>query len=262
MGSEEGGIGRREFLRALAAGAVFTVPIVASLDLAAPAGAQISPPPPTGTGFSPPPTGAGFSPPPGTGFSPPPTGTGFSPPPSAGFSPPGTASAAPVITSLSPASGPVTGGTTITVTGSGFTLATKVTIAGIKVRFTLKSDTKILAKAPPHAAGRFNVRVWVAALVTPANANTVYTYQPVITSLSPTTGSRAGGNNVVITGNGFTGAQSVHFGALVVTSFTVDSDTQITAVAPPAKSKGVPIVRVVVNGVASPPTPAARYTYT
>jgi hypothetical protein len=38
---------------------------------------------------------------------------------------------------------------------------------------------------------------------------------------------------VTITGTNFTGATAVRFGAINAASFTVDSDTQITAVSPP-----------------------------
>ncbi|MFN5422027.1 MAG: gliding motility-associated C-terminal domain-containing protein [bacterium] len=51
---------------------------------------------------------------------------------------------------------------------------------------------------------------------------------PSITSFSPATAGK--GAQVVITGTGFTGATQVTFGAKAATSFTIDSDTQITAV--------------------------------
>jgi hypothetical protein len=56
---------------------------------------------------------------------------------------------------------------------------------------------------------------------------------PFIARLDPNTGPVVGGTSVVITGRNFTGATAVMFGANAATSFTVDSDTQITAVSPP-----------------------------
>jgi len=57
---------------------------------------------------------------------------------------------------------------------------------------------------------------------------------PFITSLDPDHGPAVGGTSVVITGRNFTGATAVMFGANPATSFVVDSDSQITAVSPPA----------------------------
>ena len=46
------------------------------------------------------------------------------------------------------------------------------------------------------------------------------------------------GEVVTISGTGFTGATSVNFGGVAAASFTVDSDTQITATAPAAFTTG------------------------
>ena len=56
-----------------------------------------------------------------------------------------------------------------------------------------------------------------------------------ITSVSPTTGPDTGGTEVVIEGSGFAGigpVNSVTFGGIMVTGFTVESDTQITVTTP------------------------------
>lgn len=50
-------------------------------------------------------------------------------------------------------------------------------------------------------------------------------------TLNPNQGPTSGGNQVVLTGTNFTGATLVKFGTKSA-SFTVDSATQITAVAP------------------------------
>jgi len=55
---------------------------------------------------------------------------------------------------------------------------------------------------------------------------------PVVSGIAPAAGSFKGGTAVTITGSEFTGATAVGFGALPAQSFSVDSDTQITAVAP------------------------------
>ncbi|MEX2106324.1 MAG: IPT/TIG domain-containing protein [Solirubrobacterales bacterium] len=57
---------------------------------------------------------------------------------------------------------------------------------------------------------------------------------PAITEVTPTSGSVKGGTEVTITGTSFNGTSAVKFGTAPASSFTVDSDTQITATAPAA----------------------------
>jgi hypothetical protein len=74
----------------------------------------------------------------------------------------------PAITGLSPSSGPITGGTTVTITGTGFTGATAVGFGGIPATsFTVVSDTEIQATAPAvPQAGTVDVTV-----ITPAGGS-------------------------------------------------------------------------------------------
>jgi hypothetical protein len=55
---------------------------------------------------------------------------------------------------------------------------------------------------------------------------------PAVIGISPALGSTAGGDQVVITGVGFTGATDVSFGVNSATFFSVDMDTQITVTTP------------------------------
>jgi gliding motility-associated-like protein len=66
---------------------------------------------------------------------------------------------------------------------------------------------------------------------------TLQTVAPVISNFSPTTAGN--GETVVITGTGFIGVTVVKFGNVNATSFTVDSDTQISAVVGAAASGDV-----------------------
>ncbi|PPJ30273.1 cell shape-determining protein [Nocardia nova] len=140
----------------------------------------------------------------------------------------------PVITSLNPSFGPPAGLNSVIITGSGFANVGPLTVrfGTTATTFTIDSDTQITAIAPP---GTGTVNVTVQALLDGTSNPLPYTYGgalPTLTSIIPASGSAAGGTTVVLTGTHLTGATAVNFGGTPATSFTVNSDTQITAVAP------------------------------
>ncbi|MGW4371775.1 IPT/TIG domain-containing protein [Nocardia takedensis] len=137
----------------------------------------------------------------------------------------------PTLTSLSPASGPAGGGTSVVLTGTGFGGPTTVRFGSTATTFTLDSPTQITAIAPGGTVGTVQVTVTDA---TGASNPLPYDYLavPSLTGITPNQGSTAGGTTVVLTGTGLTDVTAVSFGGVAATSFTVDSDTQITAVAP------------------------------
>ena len=67
---------------------------------------------------------------------------------------------APTITAVSPNSGPIAGGTSVVITGCGFTGATAVSFGGTAATtFIVNSSTQITATSPAHAIGVVNVTV-------------------------------------------------------------------------------------------------------
>jgi hypothetical protein len=169
------------------------------------------------------------------------------------------------ITALSPKSGPIAGGTTVVITGTGFTGlsgAGAVTFGGVNATsYKVESATKITAKAPAHAAGVVQVKVTTSHGASANTAADDYTYlaAPTITALSPKSGPIAGGTTVVITGTGFVDVTQVLFGDLAA-KFTVDSPTGITAIAPPAPP-GTVQVKVIAAYGTSADSAADDYTY-
>ncbi len=145
------------------------------------------------------------------------------------------AESAPEVASLSPTSGPTSGGTTVTITGSGFTGATGVVFGSTPATsFQVTSDTQITATDPAEAAGTVDVQVTSAFGTSSKVASDQFTYTngPSVSSVSPASGPVGGGTTVTIEGSGFGGATAVSFGATAATSFNVVSDTEIAANAP------------------------------
>jgi hypothetical protein len=85
--------------------------------------------------------------------------------------------------------------------------------------------------------------------------------QPKITSLVGFAGSIAGGTKVTITGESLTGTSEVKFGTLPAATYTVDSDTEITAVSPKSKTAGFVDVTVKSAAGTSPVVRADRFNY-
>ncbi|WP_218019475.1 IPT/TIG domain-containing protein [Nocardia arthritidis] len=161
----------------------------------------------------------------------------------------------PALVSAFPFQGPEAGGTQVLLTGNGLTGVTAVTFGGTPATsFTVDSDTQITAIAP---AGTGAVQV-TAAGPNGASNGVSYTYIPVptLTSDSPTSGPEAGGNTVILTGTGLSTGSAVMFGGTPATSFTVDSNTQITATAP-AGTGSVQITVITAGGTSN----GVAYTY-
>ena len=150
-----------------------------------------------------------------------------------------------VVTDLDPDFGPTSGGTTVTITGSGFTGATGVTFDGVAgTGFAVNpAGTEITVVTPPGAAGPADV-----VLVFPAGTADagIFTYvPPTIDSVVPDSGPNTGGTTVTVTGSGFTGATDVTFGGVPGTDLVVDpSGTSLTVVTPPGPVGPVDVVVV------------------
>ncbi|GKQ36613.1 hypothetical protein ALMP_31530 [Streptomyces sp. A012304] len=166
----------------------------------------------------------------------------------------------PSLTSLSPTQGSVSGGTTVTLTGTNLSGATAVSFGGTPASFTVTSATQITAVSPAHAAG--GVPVTVTTSGGTSNALTfTYVAAPAVTDLSPVQGPSSGGTTVTLTGTAFTGATAVRFGGVPATSFTVISATQITAVTPPHTAGAAAVTVTTPGGTSNPDDPSAYFYF-
>jgi hypothetical protein len=84
---------------------------------------------------------------------------------------------------------------------------------------------------------------------------------PTVTRLSPKRGHAAGGTTVLITGQAFTGATSVRFGAAKATEFKLLSGSTIQAVSPPGVKGPVDVSVTTPNGT-NAPTRKDHFKYT
>jgi sugar lactone lactonase YvrE len=165
----------------------------------------------------------------------------------------------PVISSM-PAAGSSPGGEDIWIYGSGLTGTTSVSFGGVPaVDVEVINDGIVHCFSPAHADGMVTVTLTTAGGT--ATAQFDYREPAAVTSISPAKGPTAGGTTVTITGRAFSGATAVDFGERLATSFTVNSDTQITAVSPPGAPGDVD-VRVITPLSVSRPVPADRFRYT
>jgi hypothetical protein len=85
---------------------------------------------------------------------------------------------------------------------------------------------------------------------------------PEITAITPSSGSIAGGTTVTITGTNLNAASAVKFGSTPAASFTANSETQITAVAPRSVKNGTVDISATTLAGTSAAVRADRFTYT
>lgn len=137
---------------------------------------------------------------------------------------------------VSPGSGPVSGGTTITITGSDFPVGARVFVGALEATAVERlGATTITAVTPRGTDGPVPVRV-----VDPVDpsvegilpAGFVYDGPFDVARISPTTGARAGGTRVTVRGSGFRPGLSGSFGTVAATEVELLDPFTAVVVAP------------------------------
>src|SRR6478735_3950866 len=152
----------------------------------------------------------------------------------------------PAITSLSPQTGPPSGGTVVTLTGTGLSRATAVRFGSVAASNLVRvSATTLRATTPRHASGPVDVQVTTprGTSATGVGARFAYGSPPVVGALSTTAGPLRGGTVVTITGAHLSDATAVRFGNVAATGLVRVSDTSLRVTAP-AQAEGTVSVRV------------------
>ncbi|MGB7217219.1 MAG: IPT/TIG domain-containing protein [Vicinamibacterales bacterium] len=169
----------------------------------------------------------------------------------------------PTVTAVTPASGPITGGTTLTITGADFVTGDIVTIGGVAATSVLVVNLgTITATTSAHAAGVVDVVVTNNGQGG-AQPNSFTYFNPVlaptVTGIAPTSGPTAGGTPVTITGTNFVTGATVALGGVAAINATVVNATTITATTGPHAAGIVDVV--VTNADTQRGTRASSFTY-
>ena len=131
----------------------------------------------------------------------------------------------PAVLAINPALGPTSGGTTVTITGTGLFGATAVDFGTQPATILTDSPRQMVVTDPANVMGFCDVTVTTAGGTSNATAADQFDYvpPPTLTSMIPNFGPSAGGTAVVITGFEFIDVSQVFFGTTAATSFVVNS---------------------------------------
>lgn len=143
--------------------------------------------------------------------------------------------AAPTISAVTPATGPVTGGTTVQIDGANFQNNATVKFgANSASGVTFISSTRLVAVTPAGAAVG-PVTVTVTNPDSQSGSFTGFSYAaagPSITSITPNTGSTAGGTAITISGSNFKSGATVTIGGAAASNVVFVNASTLTAVTP------------------------------
>ena len=168
----------------------------------------------------------------------------------------------PVISALAPAGGLVSGGQTVTATGSGFQAGMTAEIGGTTVTPSGVSPTSFTFTTPAEALGTVQVQVTTAfgaSGLTPADEFT-YASLPMISAVTPSGGPVSGGQVVTVRGSNFAAGITASIGGTSVTPSGITATSfKFTT---PAHAAGYVQVQLTNAAGASALTTAAGYVYT
>jgi IPT/TIG domain len=139
----------------------------------------------------------------------------------------------PKITAINPKEGPTSGGTMVTVTGTGLTSVSRITFGGVpSAKMTVVDDAHITATAPAHVAGSVDVEA-VTAGGQQSSIPSAFAYVDLsLVGATPSSGPATGGTPVIFSGNGFVLGSSVKIGGAATTSVSVVDAKSISGVTP------------------------------
>lgn len=165
-----------------------------------------------------------------------------------------------VLTKIDPPEGPVTGGTPVTISGSGLQGKTTVLIGG-KPAIDVKvvADDEVLAVTPPGVFGPAHVHVVNERGTGLLKKAFFYNAPPTVTALQPGAGPTMGGNVVTLTGSGLTKEAEITIGGAKAAVLEAISTTTVKIAVPPGQAGKADVAVKTKYGIA---TLAGGYVYT
>jgi IPT/TIG domain-containing protein/Big-like domain-containing protein/BACON domain-containing protein/3-keto-disaccharide hydrolase/beta-xylosidase-like protein len=148
----------------------------------------------------------------------------------------------PDVTSVSPSSGSVSGGTSVTIGGTNFVGVSQVTIGGVAaLNFVVNSSTSITATTPAGTTGPADVAVVTATGTGVRPSGFTYLGAPKVTTIDPNFGPVQGGTSIRISGQGFEASSTVRLNGTFATGVTFVDSTTLIAVTPAGPAGPVPV---------------------
>lgn len=152
----------------------------------------------------------------------------------------------PSVSSITPSSGPGSGGTRVEIVGNGFQFGAVVSFGSVNAsNVNVLSPTRLEATAPPGSDGP------VAVTITNPDAQSVtvnngfsYVAAPLVSAVTPTSGPISGGTAIQISGRFFRAGATVTVGGVAATNVNVQAGGQVITCQTPAGSAGPAAVRV------------------
>ena len=183
----------------------------------------------------------------------------------------------PIVSSISPSSGPTGGGTSVTMTGTNFSTTTGGTTidfgAGNPATAASCSTTSSCTAISPAGSGTVNITATTTGGTSATSTADEFAYTtpppppfpfaPAITSVSPASGPAAGGTSVTITGTKFstaTGGTTIDFGSTPATAVSCSATSSCTAISP--AGSGTVNVTATTTGGTSATSSADEFAYT
>jgi hypothetical protein len=169
--------------------------------------------------------------------------------------------ALPTVTRLSPASGPIKGGTLVTVYGTDLTGASAVDFGSDPgTHVTVVNNDELTVSAPAGSAA-VDVTVTTPGGTSAVSSEDRYTYVPLptVNALTPTSGPASGGTVVTVYGINFVEPSSVRFGTDAGTHVTIVNSGELKVTAP--AGSGTVNVTVATPGGTSTVSGNDRYSY-